>query len=549
MSTTKFRGTASDGNAALTALLASAGFARVDAINWDKQDVGIEHAGTKITLPGEPGPMPLREAIATLERKAQDEETELDVHEVIDAYPEDALVAFNEAMRRKYGWASPIPIMTFFGPMAPDLVTVQTGPNPGDQVQVPFGQFTLPGVENPIQTHRSRQGNRMVLIIAGTVRKREAAVVRELANLAREILKTESIYKGKAIRLRADDDGDLDISSPPTFIPTAHVNPDELILNPEELDQVKAALWAPIQNTEACVRHRIPLKRGILLEGTYGTGKTMTATVTSKICVDNGWTYILLDDVRALKDALLFAERYAPAVIFAEDAERVASDRDQRGNDLLNTIDGVLTKNSKVITVLTTNFVEQLDHAMLRPGRLDAVISIRAPEALAVERLVRLYGRGLVAEGENLVEVGEALAGNIPATIREVVERSKLAMVANGRDAVVAEDLLVAANGMKRHLSLLAQQQPEPSVEEQVGTALAKLIGKTLGLQDDDDDGSINRLGELVSEAHCTSHTLSDVSQRLTSATAANAKKVDKMAEAVDNIEQLTETILDQLPR
>jgi transitional endoplasmic reticulum ATPase len=279
--------------------------------------------------------------------------------------------------------------MTFFGPIAPDLITVKTGPGLGEEVQVPFGMFTLPGVENAIETKRKRLGDRMVLMIVGRVRKREAPVVRELANIARQLLTQNSIYKGKAIRLKVDSDGDLVQSEPPTFLQTAYINPDELVLNPDELEQVKAALWAPVENTEACMKHRIPLKRGVLLEGTYGTGKTMTANVTSRVCVDNGWTYILLDDVRALKEALLFAQRYQPAVVFAEDAERVAEHRDQRGNDLLNTIDGVLAKNSQVITVLTTNYVEKLDSAMLRPGRLDAVISIRPPEAGAVERLIR----------------------------------------------------------------------------------------------------------------------------------------------------------------
>lgn len=534
------------GGAALAQLLASAGFTAT-GINWDKEDVGIEHAGTKITLPGEPGPMPLREAIATLERKAQDEETELDVHEMIDAFPEDALVAFNEAMRQKYGWASPTPIMTFFGPVAPDLITVKTGPNIGDEVQVPFGQFTLPGVENPIQTHRHRQGDRMVLVITGTVRKREAPVVKELANLAREILKSGSIYRGKAIRLKVDEDGDLIQSEAPTFLPTAYINPDELILNPDELEQVKAALWAPVQNTEACLRHRIPLKRGVLLEGTYGTGKTMTANVTSKICVDNGWTYILLDDVRALKDALLFAQRYAPAVVFAEDAERVTEERDQRGNDLLNTIDGVLSKNSQVITVLTTNFVERLDSAMLRPGRLDAVISVRPPEAEAVERLIRLYGRGLVAQSEDLSEVGLALAGNIPATIREVVERSKLAMVANGRDQVVAEDLLISARGMERHLSLLAGKTPEPSVEERVGAALGDLIAKRVGLVDEDGDPTLAELGRHVHEAHCTAHQLTDAVGSMTRAAGTSQKKVAAMAETLEEVDERTKKILNEV--
>jgi len=449
--------------------------------SWDNIDVGIDHAGTKITLPASPAPMGLRDAIAALERKAADEETTLDVHEVLDAFPEDAIVAINAAMRQKYGWASATPKMTWFGPVSPDLITVQTGPEIGDSVQVAFGQFTLPGVENPIELHRHRDNRgMMVLVITGTVRKREAAVVKELAEIARGILAGGSIYKGKAIRLKVDSDGDLDFSAPPTFLRTSYINPAELILNDDELDQVKAALWAPIQNTAACIKHGIPLNRGVLLEGTYGTGKTMTANVTSKVAVDNGWTYILLDDVRALKDALLFAQRYAPAVVFAEDVDRAVSKRDQRGNDILNTIDGVLTKNSQVITVLTTNHVEKLDRAMLRPGRLDAVVTINPPGVGAVQRLVRLYGRGLVQEGEDLTQVGEALAGNIPATIREVVERSKLAMISNGHEQVTAKDLLVAAKGMERHLNLLKDAPPALSAEHELGAAFGRVVGQSM---------------------------------------------------------------------
>ena len=466
---------------------------------WGKVDVDIQHEGTKITLPADPGPMPIREAIKALERKAKDEETQLDVHEVLDAFPEDALVALNIAMRQKYGWASPTPQMSWFGPVAPDLITVKTGPEDGESVQVPFGSFTLPGVENAITTHKHRTAKGMCLVITGTVRKREAAVVKELAVLTRTILAQQSIYKGKAIRLHVDGDGDLDYETAPDFLRTAYIRESELVLNSDELDQVRAALWAPIQNTAACIKHGIPLNRGVLLEGTYGTGKTMTANVTSKVCVDNGWTYILLDDVRALKDALLFAQRYAPAVVFAEDVDRVAAQRDQRGNDLLNTIDGVLTKNAQVITVLTTNHVEKLDRAMLRPGRLDAVITVRPPEADAVQRLVRLYGRGLVDAAEDLSEVGAVLAGNIPATIREVVERSKLAMVANGRDVVVASDLLVSARGMERHLNLLKETPPAPSAEQVLGAAFGKIVEEYM-VPSDKLEKTMDRLGRTLIE-------------------------------------------------
>src|SRR5215469_12788149 len=75
--------------------------------NWDKLDPGIEYAGRAITLPADPGRMPIHAAIDALQRKADDEEQMFRVHEIIDAEPHDAAVAFTKAMSQLYGWASP----------------------------------------------------------------------------------------------------------------------------------------------------------------------------------------------------------------------------------------------------------------------------------------------------------------------------------------------------------------------------------------------------------------------------------------------------------
>lgn len=436
-------------------------------------DPDIEYRGKAITLPADPGKMPLREAIKTLERKAADEETILDVHEVIDAHPHDGLVAFSWAMKEIYGWASPQPVRTFFGDIPPDMITVKTGPKDHEFLQLPCGQFKLPNISEPIRTGLDWRGNSFHVM--GQVTKRDKDFLVELVNKARERLRTHSIFQGRAIQLPADDDGDP-VFQGVSFIDTDYIRPEELILNDDEYAQVQASLWTPIQNTMACINHQIPLKRGVLLEGPFGTGKTMTANVTSKVCVDNDWTFILLDDVRALKDVLVFAKRYEPCVIFAEDVDRVADQRDQRGNDLLNTIDGALSKNSRIITVLTTNFVDKLDQAMLRPGRLDAVISVKCPEEGAVKRLLRLYGRELIAEDDTLDGAAQALAGSIPATVREAVERAKLGMIHRGDTAVRDADLVTAAHGMKRHLELLNTPKAQISDEEALGKAMKKLM-------------------------------------------------------------------------
>lgn len=466
------------------------------------EEVDITYQGEMITLPDTPEKMKLRAAIEVLEQKEKDEQQVMDVHELIDGHPRDALVAFNKALRQKFGWVSAASqtVESFFGTkeIRPDLISVKTGPKDHQIEQVLSGMFKLPNVEHPINTSPHMGPNGPCLVIYGEARKRDFHIIRDLAILTRKILREESIYKGKSITLNVNKNGKLDMQSEPSFLETDDIDVDDLVLNQSERNQVEACLWAPIANTEACIKHRIPLNRGILLEGVFGTGKTMTAHATSRVCVDNGWTYIMLNDVRGLSEALTFAQRYQPAVVFAEDIDRVIGQRDQAGNDLLNTIDGVLTKNAQVITVLTTNHVEKMEQAMLRPGRLDAIISVKPPEEEAVKKLINLYARDLLNKGEGLDKVAKILAGNIPATIREVVERSKLAMIYRGDDKLIEADLVVSAENMAHHLDLLKAKRPEDSVHDRLGKALDEIMKGSSSAATENMAGQIVELHEHI---------------------------------------------------
>src|SRR3546814_9239016 len=158
----------------------------------------------------------------------------------------------------------------------------------------------------------------------------------------------------------------------------------------------------------------------------------MAATVASRLAVDAGVTYVYIPRADELPDAIEFAKQYqSPAcVIFCEDVDRVTNgDRSVEMDDILNLLDGIDTKNNHIITVLTTNDLQSINPAMLRPGRLDAVIDVTPPDAQAVEKLLRLYGGDAIAADTNLEEAGRVLAGNIPAVIAEVGKRAKLAQL------------------------------------------------------------------------------------------------------------------------
>jgi transitional endoplasmic reticulum ATPase len=435
----------------------------------------IEQKGNQIIVPKG---MAFAEAREWLRRREAEEDNQIAIDEVIDCFPTEGANAFARAMDTKFGFFQQVATPGFFGPTPPVLISIDTGVE--ETTSVPWGRITIPGVDGYLETGIVLRDNRLQFRIGGQVKQKSKGLVDELASLTRTVLREQSIYKGHAIRVSfPDSPEEFNPRDCPKFMDVKNVRPEELIFPLETKRLVDTAVLTPIKRTAACRAHKIPLKRGVLLEGPYGVGKTLTANVVAKTCEDNGWTFIYLDDVQQLEEAMRFARRYEPAVIFAEDIDQATSgDRDDDMNAILNTLDGVDTKTMEVMVILTTNHVDEINQAMLRPGRLDTVISVKAPDAEAVQRLVTLYSRGQLAPETDLKVVGRKLAGQIPAVIREVVERSKLGAIGRSDGDVVsqltASDLETAADGMLHHLALLNRKNEE--VDEAVDN-FARLVG------------------------------------------------------------------------
>lgn len=422
--------------------------------DWAARDTEIVREGSKIVLPNDPADMSYDAAISTIERVRDAENMIYSIAEAIPVHFFDGAVALFAVMKEKYGYVGTSAKQTWFGEIPPHLLHIKVGPKPSDFVQVPFGQFKLPNVEGVIETKYTVVKGIPMLQIVGKVKSAEKKIVMELVTETAAYAKANSIYKGRAVVLDKDESGGIDYTQPLEYF-DPFAGKETPIFNKETELLIETAVLAPIANSAKCREHGVPLKRGVLLEGPYGTGKSLTARQTARIAGNNGWTFLNVTSSKALKYALQFAKMYQPCVIFAEDIDRITKSRNEGANDLINEIDGIVGKSDEIITVLTTNFADQIDKAMLRPGRLDAVISLRAPETEAVQRLIRAYAGELLDPKADLTSASDKLAGNIPATIREVVERAKLAMITRDGNSITTEDLLVSALSMKNHLDLL----------------------------------------------------------------------------------------------
>lgn len=462
----------------------------------------VVHHGEKLTLPEG---MAVSDAIELLERRRAYLEEEVEIQRTFNVFPWDGANALANALTTRFGWAAAEGTPGFFGKRPPSMINIEIGVN--ETKRIPWGRFSLPGVNGYVQTAATRKEGRVCFVAAASVQRKDEALIERLFDDVAESLKRHSIYSGKAIKIRfRDDDGDLLEMPEPKFLDVSGVTRDMLVYSRDVEEAIETNLFTPIQRVADCIANDIPVKRGILLGGPYGTGKTMAATVASRLAVDAGVTYLYVPRSDELADAIEFAKQYqeTACVIFCEDIDRAMSgERSVAMDDILNILDGIDTKSSRIITVLTTNHLENINPAMLRPGRLDAIIDVAPPNAEAVERLFRLYGKGAIAENADLSAAANLLAGTIPAVIAEVVKRAKLVQL-NMQDpgtkvqAITGEAVLHAAETMQSQIRLLAEQSKpkhrEPTFAEVMGGALSQALNGT--------KEAIARMDKRVEEVH-----------------------------------------------
>lgn len=149
------------------------------------------------------------------------------------------------------------------------------------------------------------------------------------------------------------------------------------------------------------------LPKGCLLVGPPGTGKTLLArAVAGQAGVPffhasgSEFDEVLVGQgARRVRDLFRAAKGRAPCVIFIDEIDSVGAKRsssvlhpyaNQTINQLLSEMDGFVA-NEGVIVLGATNRADDLDRALLRPGRFDTQVMVPAPDMKGRQEILRLY--------------------------------------------------------------------------------------------------------------------------------------------------------------
>lgn len=169
------------------------------------------------------------------------------------------------------------------------------------------------------------------------------------------------------------------------------------------------------------------LPKGILLIGPPGTGKTMLAKAIAGEADANffstsgsDFTEIFVGvGAKRVRELFQQARKHKPSIVFIDEIDCLGKNRkfDQNGelqqtnNALLTAMDG-FDASEGVIVVAATNRPEDLDEALLRPGRFDRKVHVPLPDARGRRAILEAHGRRTPVHAQN--EALDVLARTTP---------------------------------------------------------------------------------------------------------------------------------------
>jgi transitional endoplasmic reticulum ATPase len=230
--------------------------------------------------------------------------------------------------------------------------------------------------------------------------------------------------------------------------------------------ELKETVEYPVLHPEMYTKFGLSPSKGVLFYGPPGTGKTLLAKavateVSANFISVKGPELLSMwfgESESNIRDIFDKARAAAPCVVFLDELDSIAKARggsvgdaggasDRVVNQLLTEMDGMNAKKN-VFVIGATNRPDQIDPALLRPGRLDQLIYVPLPDEAGRLSILKAQLRKTPLEpGLSLQELAKSTHGFTGADLSYIVQRSAKFAIKDSIEAAITAQREAEAAG------------------------------------------------------------------------------------------------------
>lgn len=229
----------------------------------------------------------------------------------------------------------------------------------------------------------------------------------------------------------------------------------------KQLAMIREMIELPLRHPTLFRTLGVKPPKGVLLHGPPGTGKTLIARAVAN---ETGAFFFLIngpeimskmagDSEANLRRAFEEAEKNSPAIIFIDEIDSIAPNREKTNGELerrivsmlLTLMDGVKGRG-QIVCIGATNRPNALDGALRRFGRFDREIELGVPDEEGRLEILHIHTKNMkLSEDVNLERVAEQIHGFVGADIAQLCTEAALQCIREQMDIIDIEDEVIDA--------------------------------------------------------------------------------------------------------